>query len=152
MPEAADGIRVEAFAMHARGAGAAELLRDVRENPALLVSDPSKELRSFRIAASSTLGTKRGRGRGSFIDSVNDAINAFYADVVQNLKAWRAAPPRLRTLPSNEESTSPLASTALSSQDGTEQSGALASASQDNKPTALLAPSHYAGGDPLSEA
>lgn len=118
LPEASAGMRVEAFAMHTRGAGAAELLRDVRENPMLLVRDPSRELRSFRVASASTLGTKRGRGRGSFIDSVNDAINAFYADVVQNLKAWRATPPRLRTLTPDDVPASRLTSTALSSQDG----------------------------------
>lgn len=122
MPEASDGMRVEAFAMHTRGAGAAELLRDVRENPLLLVSDPNKELRSFRVAASRPLGSKRGRGRGSFIDSVNDAINAFYGDVVQNLKAWTAAPPQMRTLTPTDVSDGRLSSTALSSQDGAESS------------------------------
>jgi hypothetical protein len=125
MPEASDGMRVEAFAMHTRGAGAAELLRDVRENPMLLVSDPNKELRSFRVAASSPLGTKRGRGRGSFIDSVNDALNSFYADVVQNLKAWRAAPPQMRSLTVEDAPGSRLTSTALSSQDGAEEPGSV---------------------------
>ena len=123
MPEASDGMRVEAFTMHTRGAGAAELLRDVRENPLLLVSDPTKELRSFRVAVSKPLGSKRGRGRGSFIDSVNDAINAFYGEVVQNLKAWRAAPPQLRTLPTEDVPDPRLTSTALSSQDGAELEG-----------------------------
>jgi hypothetical protein len=121
MPEASDGMRVEAFAMHTRGAGAAELLRDVRDNPLLLVSDPTKELRSFRVAMSKPMGSKRGRGRGAFIDSVNDAINAFYGDVVQNLKAWRAAPPQLRTLAPAEVPDTRLTSTALSSQDGAEE-------------------------------
>ncbi len=120
MSEASDGIRVEAFAMHTRGAGAAELLRDVRGNPLLLISDPSKELRSFRVAVSRPLGSKRGRGRGSFIDSVNDAINAFYAEVVQNLKAWRPAPPQMRTLPTEDVPDKRFTSTALSSQDGSE--------------------------------
>ncbi len=121
MPEAFDGMRVEAFAMHTRGAGAAELLRDVRENPLLLVSDPTKELRSFRVAVSKPLGSKRGRGRGSFIDSVTDAINAFYGEVVQNLKAWRAAPPQMRSLSPAEVPDARLTSTALSSQDGVDE-------------------------------
>ena len=120
MPEASDGLRVEAFAMHTRGAGAAELLRDVRANPVILVNDPTKELRSFRVASAKPLGSKRGRGRGSFIDSVNDAINTFYAEVVQNLKAWRATPPQLRSIEPAELSDRALSSTALSSQDGVE--------------------------------
>jgi hypothetical protein len=116
---APDSVRIEATAAHARGAGAADLLRVVRENPGVLIADPGKELRSFRVAVSSTMGSKRGRGRGAFIDSVLDAVDAFYADVIQNLKAWSAAPPRLRAEPVTAEPTiaAALSSTALSSQD-----------------------------------
>ena len=32
------------------------------------------------------LGVKRGRGAGSFIDTVSDEINSFYTDLVQKLK------------------------------------------------------------------
>jgi hypothetical protein len=88
--------RVEAFASHARGSSAAELLSTVRENPATLVADPSKELGAFRVAASSTLGAKRGRGRGAFIVSVLTTVDCFYADVLGSLRAWSAAPPKLR--------------------------------------------------------
>jgi hypothetical protein len=59
---APETIRLEAYANHARGASTAELLHAVRENPACLIADPSKELRTFRVAASMSLGTKRGRG------------------------------------------------------------------------------------------
>ena len=68
---------------------------------------------------------KRGRGRGTFIDSVLQAIDDFYASVMQNLKAWTATPPKLRQAEAEavateqQEAPSPaLASTALSSQDG----------------------------------
>lgn len=70
----------------------------------------------------SAVGTKRGRGRGSFIDSVLDAVDLFYGEVRQHLKAWSAAPPKL------PDSIQPpvgvptaLSSTALSSQDGAEE-------------------------------
>ena len=97
----------------------------VRENPASLVLDPSKELRSFRLATSSTLGTKRGRGRGSFIDSVLTAVDDFYAEVHGTLRAWSAAPPKLRPAvvspPEIDDSVSTtLSSTDYSSQDGAE--------------------------------
>jgi hypothetical protein len=88
-----------------------------------LIQDPKKELRSFRIAHTSPLGTKRGRGRGAAIDSVLDAVDAFYGEVLQHLKAWTAAAPKMREvtdLPG--ESRSALVSTALSSQDGIEPS------------------------------
>lgn len=123
LKDAPASVRVEAFVAHGRGSSAAELLRDVRENPGLLLTDPGKELRSFRVAVSTTLGTKRGRGRGSFIDSVLDAVDDFYSDVMQNLRAWTATPPKLRAdgdrvLADEQEVASPLVSTALSSQDG----------------------------------
>lgn len=120
LKSAPDHVRVEAFAANARGASAAELLGVVRENPAALITDPKRELRSLRVAMSAPMGSKRGRGRGTFIDSVLDLTDAFYADVVQNLKAWSAAPPRMRE--SEPEPTTPpsLSSTSLSSQDGAE--------------------------------
>jgi hypothetical protein len=71
LKNAPDAVRVEAFTAHSRGASSAELLRTVRDNPALLIVDPAKELRTFRIALDRPLGAKRGRGRASFIDSVS---------------------------------------------------------------------------------
>ncbi|OMQ16433.1 hypothetical protein A7K94_0202570 [Modestobacter sp. VKM Ac-2676] len=118
---APDAVRIEAFAMHARGAGATELLKAVREEPAVLVQDPKREIRSFRIALSSPLGTKRGRGRGAAIDSVLEAVESFYGEVLQNLKTWTVAAPKMREAAELPKAQSPaLASTALSSQDGIE--------------------------------
>jgi len=116
------GVRIEAHAAHERGPGAAELLKTVRENSALLIADPTKELRSFRVAMTVPMGTNRKGGRGSFIDSVTAAIDTFYSEVVQHLKAWAAAPPRLRSdaevvAPDDAEVAPALVSTALSSQD-----------------------------------
>jgi len=119
---APENVRIEAFAAHARGPGQAELLRAVREDPAVLLGDPKRELRSFRIALTTPTAAKRGRGRATFIDSVLNSVDGFYADVIQHLKAWSAAPPRLR-----EPLAEPLVPTetaidsnALSSQDGAE--------------------------------
>ncbi|MGY2079898.1 hypothetical protein [Modestobacter sp. SYSU DS0657] len=124
---APETVRIEAFAMHARGAGATELIKAVREDPAVLVQDPKREIRSFRVALTSPLGTKRGRGRGAAIDSVLEAVEAFYGEVLQNLKTWTAAAPKMREaaeLP--KEQSSALTSTALSSQDGIEPASAPA--------------------------
>ena len=82
--------------MNARGAGSAELLGKIREDPSVLVTDPKRELRSFSVALTAPMGVKRGRGKGTFIDSVLDLIDTFYADVVQHLKAWSASPPKMR--------------------------------------------------------
>jgi hypothetical protein len=120
LKDAPETVRLESYAAHARGAGSAELLRVVRENPAILISDPSKELRTFRVALTSAAGTKRGRGRGAFIDSVLDAIDDFYGQVIQNLKPWMPAPPKMRSAEDAvavEPVQAALVSTALSSQD-----------------------------------
>ena len=49
----------------------------------------------FRIAAVRSMGLKRGAGHGGFIDSVIDAVDGFYADTVQNLRAWAPKAPQL---------------------------------------------------------
>jgi hypothetical protein len=90
-------------------------------NPVVVIGDPARELKSFRVAQSSAAGTKRGTGRGAFIDSFLGAIDDFYAQVLQNLKPWMPAPPRLRATdePAVIESVAPsLISTSISSQDG----------------------------------
>jgi len=120
LKEARADVRIEASLIRARGASAAELLGGVRENPKLLVTNPTREIRSFRVALSVPMGSKRGRGRGAFIDSVLDAIDDFYSETVQHLKAWAPNPPKLRETEAPPEEPAVLMSTALSSQDGPE--------------------------------
>ncbi|MET0136677.1 MAG: hypothetical protein ABW215_24060 [Kibdelosporangium sp.] len=113
--------RVDVFQLHARGSGASELLMRVREDPKVLLGDVNKELKSFRIALMAPMGTKRGVGKGAFIDSVLQAVGAFYEDIVQHLKMWTPAPPKVRSESSAEPATAAerdLVSSALSSQDG----------------------------------
>lgn len=118
--QAPDNLRVEVFAARSRGAGATELLGVVREDPMVLLPDPKREPRSFRLARTVPMGVKRGRGRNSFIDSVVDAVDDFYTEAVQKLKTWQPAPPRMRAEPAPAEE-SPIDSTALSSQDDVER-------------------------------
>lgn len=92
--DAPDGLRIDAYATGSR-TSTSELLRAVRENPAALVGDPKRDLRTFRVAASSPMGTKRGTGRGGFIDSVLTAVDGFYEHVVQQLRPWAAKAPQL---------------------------------------------------------
>lgn len=136
LKDAPDSVRIEAFNAHSRSSAAAELLSTVRENPTSLVLDPSRELRTFRVASTNNLGTKRGRGRGSFIDSVLNAVDAFYADVLGSLRAWSATPPKLRPPhvepPQLDETVDrDLASADFSSQDGTEPASGPASQTLD---------------------
>lgn len=119
---ASNSVRIEAFVAHARGPGATELLGAVKSDPSILILDPKRELKTFRVATSAKLGSKRGRGRGALIDSVLTTINDFYRDVVQHLKVWRAAPPKMREMPPVDGEPTALSSTALSSQDGPQES------------------------------
>ncbi len=120
LKDAPETVRVESFAAYARGQSHAELLKAVREKPGLLIGDPNKELKSFRVATTSAAGVKRGTGKGSFIDSMLDAIDSFYEQVIQNLKPWMPAPPKLRLqeeIVDVEPVRPALVSTAISSQD-----------------------------------
>ena len=126
LKNAPESVRVECFTARARGAGAAELLKTVRDDPTSLITDPSREIRSFRVAMTTPMGAKRGRGRGAFIDSVLGAVDTFYGDVLGDLKAWAAAPPKMRPQTPSDSGEpediwpTSLASTDFSSQDGPE--------------------------------
>lgn len=92
--DAPDQLRIDAFALNAR-TSTSELLKVVREDPGVLLLDPKVDLRRFRITAMSALGTKRGIGRGSFIDSVLGSVDGFYELVLQRLRPWQARAPQL---------------------------------------------------------
>lgn len=64
----------------------------MRDDPARLVNDPAKELKSFTVAQMHPLGAKRGVGRGAFIDSVLDGVTTSYKVIGQQLKSRTAAP------------------------------------------------------------
>jgi hypothetical protein len=92
--DAPDGLRIDAFTSGSRSS-TSDLLRVVREDPGVLISDPKRDFRTFRIAAASPLGAKRGLGRGGFIDSVLAALDGFYGTVVQAIRPWSAKAPQL---------------------------------------------------------
>jgi hypothetical protein len=94
LSEAPGQLRIDGLIAGTR-ASTSELLSTLREDPALLVDSQRREFRSFRVTATSQLGTKRGTGRGAFIDSVLAAVDGFYEGIVQNLRPWTAKAPKL---------------------------------------------------------
>lgn len=92
--DAPESLRLDAFAMGSR-TSASELLRTVRADQSVLIADPKREFRMFRVAAISPTGAKRGTGRGCFIDSVLTALDDFYRSVVQQVRPWTAKAPQL---------------------------------------------------------
>ncbi len=96
LKEAPPQLRLESWS-HMSRHSMSELLSTAREAPDKLVEDPKKNLRTFRITATSALGAKRGAGRGGFIDSVVSAVNGFYESVAQDLRPWVPKAPQLPT-------------------------------------------------------
>ncbi|MGY1620451.1 TerD family protein [Geodermatophilus sp. SYSU D00691] len=72
-----------------------ELLRDVRDKPVALVGSGKAEVATFTLTRSLPLGTKRSGVRGAFVPSVTQAVESFYADVVQPIRPWVARAPQL---------------------------------------------------------
>ena len=124
LKDAPPDLRIDSFAVYRREPTASALLRDAREHPAQMVDDDKKDIRAFKLALSARIGVKRGQGRDSFIGSVLDLVDRFYAEVVQSLKPWNPPAPKLRQSPGVVEqppNVQPaLVSTALSSEDGAE--------------------------------
>jgi hypothetical protein len=79
-----------------RGRGQARTLDEARKDPRSLVEDPEHELRSFTVSLSCNAGPARGQGRGSFVDSLLTALDNFYSEIVQHIKPWAPAPPKVK--------------------------------------------------------
>jgi hypothetical protein len=74
-----------------------EMLSRASKHPELLLfsGDPKREPRSAQVALTQSMGSKRGRGQGSFAGETRQQVVEFYRDTVQSLKPWRAAAPKL---------------------------------------------------------
>jgi hypothetical protein len=105
LKEAPDDLTVEASFSNARDTSVAKL-GDVRNDPTALFypPDPKREPRSFVITRAKPMGQKRGRDEGSFVRETSAQAVEFYRDLVQELKAWQAPAPRLRTDPETTDS------------------------------------------------
>lgn len=110
LSEAPETLRIESRIARSRSSLAATL-HTLRESPESLYPDGQKEIREFELSLTRNLGLKRDASKGSFIESVVSATKDFYGDVLQNLRAWKAAPPKLKRLEERleEEIISPVA-------------------------------------------
>lgn len=89
------------------------LLSVAREDPKALLSpsDLKREPRAFTLSLARPLGTKRGRGERSFVLETRRQVVSFYADLVENLKAWQPKAPKMPLEPTDDEArpkTSPV--------------------------------------------
>jgi hypothetical protein len=93
---APEQLCIQPSAAWQRGRGQARTLAEVRKDLKSLVEEPTHDLRSFTVSLSCNAGPARGQGRGSFVDSVLTAVDKFYSEVVQHVKPWAPAPPKIR--------------------------------------------------------
>jgi hypothetical protein len=95
--EAPSTLRVDVAYKSARHT-VAGLLSDVADAPDRLLydQDPRREPRAFTLTLAARMGQKRGKEEGSFVRETRKQLVSFYGDLVQNLKAWQPAAPRLR--------------------------------------------------------
>lgn len=72
-------------------------LKDARAKPERLLysADPKRDPMSFRIVMPRDLGMKRGRLAGSFVLESKNQTSDFYRPIVQGLRAWAPAAPKL---------------------------------------------------------
>lgn len=72
-------------------------LKDAKQNAdrLLYAADRKREPMSFRLTLSRDLGMKRGRLAGSFVLESKQQTSDFYGSIVQVLRAWAPAAPKL---------------------------------------------------------
>lgn len=105
LKDAPAGLIIEASFPNVRGT-TASVLSELRDNPqALLSADPKRPPKTFRLALSGPLGTKRGKGEKSFVRETRQQTIAFYRDLVQDLRPWRASAPKLPDEPAEVPAT-----------------------------------------------
>ena len=98
LSEAPPDLIVEAVRARARSGGPSCRLDKIRTDPNSVIEDQRVDIRAFTLTLSRPAGAKRGKGRGSFVHSVLDVVDDFYALVVQYLKPWAPPPPKLKGL------------------------------------------------------
>jgi hypothetical protein len=74
-------------------------LKDAKAKPERLLyaADLKREPWTFRLTMSKDMGMKRGRLAGSFVLESKQQTSDFYGSIVQGLRSWAAAAPKLPT-------------------------------------------------------
>ena len=85
------------------------MVEKVRDKPDLLLlpADPRREPTAFTLAVTRDMGSKRGKGQGSFVKLAMDQTIGFYRDVLQKVDKYVAPAPKLEAEPEPEEDEKP---------------------------------------------
>jgi hypothetical protein len=95
--DAPPGLRIDASFANTRDTNSV-LLGEAQEFPnrLLCAADARRDPRAFVVAMSRAMGSKRGKGQGSFVLETRRQVLDFYGTVVQDLKPWQPKPPQLK--------------------------------------------------------
>jgi hypothetical protein len=95
--DAPPGLRIDASFANTRDTTSL-LLGEAQEFPnrVLYAADARRDPRAFAVAMSRVMGSKRGKGQGSFVLETRRQVLDFYGTVVQDLKPWQPKPPQLK--------------------------------------------------------
>lgn len=88
---------LQATTLHSRHPGPACAFSKAVEDPVALLDGSKAELKDLQLSVIRSCGSKRGRGRGCFIDSVIDLVDEFYERVVQDIKPALPSAPKVKT-------------------------------------------------------
>ena len=99
-------VRLDSWGLRSRSS-MSDLLGNVRKNQSLLIPNDDREIVSFTVSLTRPMGLKRSAGKHSFVDSVLHTLDDFYGDVVQHLREWQPAAPKLQRSEAIETETSP---------------------------------------------
>jgi hypothetical protein len=106
LKDAPAGLRIDATFPLARETTSA-MLGELLERPERLLwaPDPKREPRAFKVALAREMGSKRGKGQGSFVGESKSQLLEFYRQVVQALRPWSSGAPKLPSPPEEGEPT-----------------------------------------------
>ena len=93
-------LRIE---VHFKGTSTtiSNMVEQVREKPDLMLlpADPRRKPTAFTLAVTRDMGSKRGKGQGSFVRVAMDQTIGFYRDVLQKVDKYVAPAPKLKAEP-----------------------------------------------------
>lgn len=141
-------LLLQAVPARARQPGPTCTVAAALEDPLVALDGTKVELRELRMSLIRSAGPKRGRGRGSFIESVVDLVGEFYECVVQELEPVAPIAPKVKARDATSEDAAPgmpgMTEGAIADQD-------VAGSDPDEEPIALE-PDDVAPTSPASES
>lgn len=82
-------LRITAHHAGSRVESTAALLKDIREDPGVVVPADGRDIREFTVTMESSMGSKRSGSEGGFVTAMVGLATAFYAEVVERVRSGR---------------------------------------------------------------